>query len=98
MPTAPSVEQIVAISVGIQIAKGSAEPAAARTATVPVGGSSVMAEVLMARKSTIGFEATPFTGFSLSSSAMAFRPKGVAALPSPKMFEAKFITIALMAG
>jgi hypothetical protein len=57
-----------------------------------------MAEVLIARKSTIGLEATPGSGFNRSSSTIAFRPKGVAALPSPKMLAAKFITIELMAG
>ena len=65
-----SVEQMVAMSVGIQIAKGSADPAASRTAIVPVGGSSVMADVLTARNSTMAFDADPGCGLSFSSSAI----------------------------
>jgi hypothetical protein len=86
------------MSVGIQIAKGSADPAAARTATVPLGGSRVIAEVLMARNRTMAFEAEPGVGLSFSSSAMALSPKGVAALPRPKMLDAMFITMAPIAG
>ena len=92
------VEQVVAIRVGIQMASGALEPAAARTAMVPVGGNSVMAEVLIARNRIIGLLATPGRAFKRSSSAIAFRPKGVAALPSPRMLEAMFITMAPMAG
>ena len=61
-------------------------------------GHPYMAEVLMTRKSTIGFVATPGYGLSLLSSTMAFRPKGVAALPRPRMFEAMFMIRAPMAG
>ena len=95
---AATVEQVVAMRVGIQMAAGSAEPAAARSAMVPVGAISVIAAVLMARKSTIESVATPGCGFRRESSLMALRPKGVAALPMPSTFEAKFITMAPMAG
>ena len=49
----------MAISVGTQIAQGSAEPAAERTPIVPIGGNSVTAVALIARNRTIGFEAQP---------------------------------------
>ena len=73
-------------------------PAARSAPTVPLGGINVMAEVLIARKSTMGFEATPGSGFSFASSDMAFRPKGVAALPRPSMLAAMFMIMAPMAG
>ena len=57
-----------------------------------------MAEVLMARNSAIALVATPLCWFSLSNSTIAFKPKGVAALPRPSMLEAKFMTIAVIAG
>ena len=88
----------MAISVGAQMAHGSAEPAAWRTAMVPKGGKIVMALVLIARKSTMAFVATPGIVLSRASSDMAFKPKGVAALPRPIMFEDMFITMAPMAG
>jgi hypothetical protein len=96
--TAVAVEQNVAKSVGIQIAHGSADCAAARTPMVPRGGSSVIDDALMARNSTIAFEAQGAPPLSRESSLMAFRPKGVAALPMPRMFDAKFMIIADIAG
>ncbi len=89
---------MVANSVGTQIEKGDSDPVATRTATVPRGGSSTIEEVLMARNSAIASVATPLFRFSLSNSTIAFSPKGVAALPSPSMFEAKFMTMAVIAG
>ena len=96
--TAVVVEQIVAKSVGIQIAHGSLELAAARTPIVPSGGSMVTAEALIARKRTIAFEAEPPPRLSFESSLIAFSPKGVAAFAMPSMFDAMFMTIAPMAG
>ena len=98
MSTATRVEHVVAKSVGIQIAQGSAELAAARTPIVPSGGSRVIAELLMARNSTIASEAEPEWRLRRASSDIAFSPKGVAALPSPTTFEAMFMIIAPMAG
>ncbi len=42
--------------------------------------------------------ATPGRSFSRFSSVMALRPKGVAALPRPSTFEARFMIMAPMAG
>ncbi len=95
---ATAVLQVVAKRVGAQIEKGDCDPVATRTAMVPRGGSSVIEVALIARKSAIASVATPLCWFSLSSSTMALRPKGVAALPRPRMFAAKFITIAVIAG
>ena len=53
----------------------------------------------MARKSTIAFEAEPEWSIELrASSLMALRPKGVAALPIPRIFDAMFMIIAPIAG
>ena len=46
----------------------------------------------------MAFVATPGLGLSDSSNRMARKPSGVAALPSPSMFAAMFITMAPMAG
>ena len=79
-------------------AGGELDSVATRTAMVPRGGSSTIEEVLMARKSAMALVATPLCRFSLSSSTMALSPKGVAALPRPSMLEAKFMTMAVIAG
>ena len=84
--------------VGIQIAPGDVLPAAARTIIVPDGAISVMAEVLIATKSTIALEALCEPWLRVARSFMAFRPKGVAAFPIPMMFDAMFITIDPIAG
>ena len=65
---------------------------------VPLGGNTVIADVLMARKRTIASDAVWELRLSLASSVIAFRPKGVAAFPSPSMLDAMFITMAPMAG
>src|SRR5215510_15818367 len=77
---------------------GFAEPAAARIMIVPVGGIRWIAETLIARNIAIASVATPGRGFRRSSSTIAFRPKGVAALLSPSVLLARFITIAAIAG
>src|SRR2546427_1581331 len=84
--------------VGTQIAAGAVEPAAARTAIVPVGGMRWMAALLITRNSTIGLVITPGYGFNRFNSTIALSPNGVAALPRPSMFAARFITIAPIAG
>ena len=57
-----------------------------------------MEAVLMARKVHIAFVATPGLRFSVSRSAMARSPSGVAALPRPSMLAAMFMTIEPIAG
>ena len=90
--------QLWAIKMGTQTASGALEPAAARTAAVPVGAISTTQVALIERNRTIASLATPGTRFKRFSSTIAFNPKGVAALPSPSMFDARFITMAPMAG
>ena len=95
MPT--SVETAVAARVVGKIAAGSTEPLRALRPMMPVG-SSARPLVLMARNSTMALVAVPGLVLRLLSSFMAFRPKGVAALPRPSAFAAMFITIAPIAG
>jgi hypothetical protein len=73
------------------------EPRLARIAITP-SGSTATPEVLIARNSAIALLATPGRVFSVSSSRMAFSPNGVAALPRPSTFAARFRTIAPIAG
>ena len=61
-------------------------------------GITATPEVLMARNSAIASVDTPLRVFRLSSSRIAFNPKGVAALPSPSMLAARFMIMAPMAG
>src|SRR5665648_651416 len=79
------------ISVGLR------EPACIRTA-ITVAGISVIQEVFKARKVIIAGLATSGVEFSFWSSCIAFSPKGVAALPKPKILALKFIIIAPSAG
>ena len=46
----------------------------------------------------MAYVAVPLCLFRLSKACMAFIPKGVAALPKPRMFDDMFIIMALMAG
>src|SRR5919109_4175011 len=92
------IEHADAINVGTQIAAGEADSAAERTAIVPVGGMIVMQVLLITRKRIIGSLAMPGRGLSRFSSIIALIPNGVAALPSPSMLAARFITIAPIAG
>ena len=108
-PNCPILEKnlavIIAIVVDNNVAKrvvgkipaGSSEPAAARSAIIPVG-NKVTLEVFMARKSIIEFVAIPLLGFKVSSSCIARIPKGVAAFPNPNAFAERFIIIAPIAG
>src|SRR5271154_5525452 len=66
--------------------------------TMTVTGMRVMELVLMARNMHIALVAVPGRGLSFSSSFMARRPIGVAALLRPRMLAAMFISIAPMAG
>ena len=91
------VDMLVAIRVVGKIAAGSVDPCRARSPMMPVG-SRARPLVLMARNSTIAFVAVPFSALSASSSFMAFKPKGVAALPRPSALAAMFMTMAPMAG
>ena len=64
---------------------------------IPVGRRATPL-VLIAKKRTIAVVAVPLSGFSASSSFIAFKPKGVAALPRPRALAARFITMAPIAG
>ena len=79
------------------MAVGFFAPLAARMATA-VAGMSCTLLVLIARKVHMAFVAVPGCGLSPSKSFMARSPNGVAALPSPSMLAAMFITIAPIAG
>ncbi len=97
MTMATVVEQMVANSVVGRMPAGSTDPAAARSAMIPVG-SRVTLEVLMARNRAMALVAVPLSGFSLSSSCMARMPNGVAALPRPSTLADMLRIIAPMAG
>ncbi len=79
------------------ITVGRADPAAARIA-IAVAGINCTELVLIAKNVHIAFEATPGRGFNDSKSRIARSPSGVAALPSPSMFAAMFISIEPIAG
>ena len=79
------------------IIAGSELPAAARIA-IALAGIKVMPAVLIARKVHIAFVAVPLFVLSLSSSSIAFKPKGVAALLNPSMFAEIFMIIEPTAG
>src|SRR5262245_41467953 len=80
-----------------RIDPGALEPADARRASTVVGRMANPA-VLIARKVTMAFVATPFFGFRVSSSCIARIPNGVAALPRPRTLLAMLRSIALIAG
>ncbi len=65
---------------------------------IAVVGMSWTELVLIARKVHIAFVAVPGCGLSLSRSRIARNPSGVAALPSPSMFAAMFMSIEPIAG
>ena len=61
-------------------------------------GTSVKAAVFMARKVTMALLAVFLFGLSSCRWVIALSPRGVALLPRPSMFAARFMIIALMAG
>ena len=61
-------------------------------------GMSVSPLVLSTRNIIIGFDAVSFFVFSVCSSSMALRPRGVAALSSPSMLAAMFIKMLPVTG
>ena len=79
------------------IAVGRLDPAAARIA-IAVVGTSCTELVLIAKNVHIALVATPGRGLSVSKSRIARRPSGVAALPSPSMLAAMFISMDPIAG
>ena len=87
----------VASSAVPTIAVGRVEPADARSA-IAVAGINCTDAVLIARKVHIALEATPGRGLSCSKSRIARKPSGVAALPSPSMLAAMFMSIEPIAG
>lgn len=86
------MEREVAKSEEITIVSGLAEPSEARMATMVVG-IRVTLEVLMAKKVHIASEASLEWPFNSCSSFMAFKPKGVAALPNPKRLALTFMVM-----
>jgi hypothetical protein len=82
---AANVEKLVAIRVGAMTFAGSCDPAAARKA-ITVMGMMVREEVVRATNVHMASVAVPGSWFSSSSFSIALIPKGVAALPIPKMF------------
>ncbi len=95
--TATVAAQSVAKNAVPTMTVGRAEPAAARIA-IAVAGINYTELVLIAKNVHIAFEATPGRGFNDSKSRIARNPSGVAALPSPSMFAAMFISIEPIAG
>ncbi len=69
-----------------------------RARAITPSGNSETLVALMARKSTIESLAHAGVRFSVCSSVIAFRPNGVAALPRPSTFDARFMIIAPIAG
>ncbi len=95
--TARPVDHKVANRVVGITAAGLCEPKAVRRAMTWVGNRVTLA-VFSARNSTMASLAVPRWGLRRSSSCMARRPKGVAALDKPRTLAAMFISIAPMAG
>jgi hypothetical protein len=95
--TATVAAQSVAKNAVPTMTVGLADPAAAKIA-IAVAGINCTELVLIAKKVHIAFEATPGRGFNDSKSRIARNPSGVAALPSPSMFAAMFISIEPIAG
>src|SRR4029077_13082162 len=94
---ADKVAKKVAIKVDPTIPVGFFEPLMARI-LMAVAGTSWMELVLIARKVHIAFVATPCLVFSSFSWLMARRPSGVAALLTPSMLAAMFMTMEPIAG
>ena len=67
-------------------------------ATSSTGGTIWTLAVFMASSMTIGLVAVSLTGLSVCSSSIAFKPSGVAALPSPRTLADRFNTIMASAG
>lgn len=76
---------------------GFREPLAALRPMIVVG-TRVMLEVFMARKVHMASVAVSGSLLSFCISAIAFNPKGVAALPKPSRFALMFISMAPIAG
>ena len=91
------VEQAVAKRVVPIISVGFAELAFKRKAII-VAGTKVNEDVFNARNVHMAWLAVFGCGLSSCSSLIAFRPKGVAALPRPSKFALKFIRIEPIAG
>src|SRR3981081_2308827 len=89
--------QSVAINAVPTIAVGRLEPETARIA-IAVVGINCTELVFMARNVHIALVAMPGCGLSVSRSRIARNPSGVAALPSPSMLAAMFISIDPIAG
>src|SRR5256714_5136448 len=89
--------QSVASNAVPTIAVGRVDPDAARIA-MAVAGINCTELVLIARNVHIAFVATSVRGLSVFRSRIARKPSGVAALPSPSMLAAMFITIEPIAG
>ena len=93
---AANVERLVAIRVDAIIFGGSWDPAAARKA-ITVMGMMVREEVVKATNVHIASVAVPGSLFSSFSFSIALIPKGVAALPMPKMLAVMLIMMAPIA-
>ena len=90
MPTVKA--QRVVIIVGIKILDGACEPYWLLRAITDEGMSWIEA-VFITINIHIALLARSGVGFSLSSARIASKPKGVAALPIPKMFADIFMLI-----
>jgi hypothetical protein len=85
-----------AVHIHAVISEGAEDPASLLIA-ITVAGMSWIADVFKTRNIHIASEAVSFLAFTFCNSSMAFIPSGVAALPSPMKFAARFITMAPMA-
>jgi len=94
---AVTVAQKVAIKVEPTIPVGFFEPLMARI-LMAVAGTSWIELVLIARKVHMALVATPCLVFSSFSWTIARKPSGVAALLTPSILAAMFITIDPIAG
>ena len=91
------LEAAVAIKIGINTAHGLAEPSSVRYIKILIG-IMVTAEALITINIISAFDAVSLRGLSSCICSMALRPIGVAALSSPSMLAAIFITIEPIAG
>jgi hypothetical protein len=91
------VEQNVAINVGIKMLVGLTDPSIARSAIIEMG-IMVSPEALSTKNMICAFDAVSLSGFISCSSFIALRPRGVAALSSPRILALKFMMIEPVAG
>src|SRR5688572_20113437 len=91
------VEQNVAINVGIKMLVGLVDCSIALSAKIEIG-ITVRPDAFSTRNMICAFEAVFLSGLISCNSLIAFNPRGVAALSSPRIFALKFMMMDPVAG